>query len=240
MHEMTSAGQPLPVVLLPGMMCDARLFAPQMAILSLACSVMVSPLTGADSIEKLAERVLADAPQRFVLGGLSMGGIVAMEIARQAPERVAGLILMDTNPLPESAARSATREPQMIGARTGRLEEIIREEMKPNYLAPGPRRTEILDLVVDMAMALGAEVFVDQSRALQRRPDQQSTLRRLKCPALVLCGEHDTLCPLARHTLMDDLIPQSQLRVISGAGHLPVLEQPDAVTSAIATFLSDL
>lgn len=229
-----------PLVLLPGMMCDARVFAPQVAMLSLATSVMVSPVTGADSIAALAARVLRDAPDRFVLGGLSMGGIVAMEVARMAPDRLAGVILMDTNPLPETPAKAAEREPQIIAVRTGRLRDVIAEDMKPAYLAPGPQRQEVLDLVLDMAMTLGAEVFVEQSRALQRRPDQQATLRRLRCPALVMCGEDDRLCPVSRHELMAGLLPKATLRVIAGAGHLPTLEQPRAVTAAIADFLAGL
>ena len=124
-----------------------------------------------------------------------MGGIVAMEILRRAPERVTRIALMDTNPLPETPQAAAAREPQIIGARSGRLLEVMREEMKPNYLAPGPQRVDVLNLVMDMAAIMGPEVFVRQSRALQRRRDQQSTLRKCKVPALVLCGEHDALCP---------------------------------------------
>lgn len=229
-----------PLVLLPGMMCDARLFAPQVAMLSLACSVMVSPVTGADTVSALAARVVRDAPERFVLGGLSMGGIVAMEVARMVPERIAGLILMDTNPLPETPAKAAEREPQIIAVRTGRLRDVVAEEMKPAYLAPGPQRQEVLDLVLDMALTLGADVFVEQSRALQRRPDQQATLRRMRSPALVMCGEDDKLCPVSRHELMAGLLPRAELRVIAGAGHLPTLEQPRAVTAAIADFLATL
>lgn len=229
-----------PLVLLPGMMCDARLFAPQVAMLSVATSVMVSPVTGAGNVQELAARVLRDAPDRFALGGLSMGGIVAMEVARMAPDRLAGLILMDTNPLPEPPAKAAEREPQIIAVRTGRLRDVMAEEMKPAYLAPGPQRQEVLDLVLDMAMTLGAEVFVEQSRALQRRPDQQATLRRLRCPALVMCGEEDRLCPVSRHELMAGLLPKATLRVIAGAGHLPTLEQPRAVTAALADFLATL
>lgn len=231
---------PPPLVLLPGMMCDGRLFSPQVEMLSPACSVMVAPMTGADTVQALAARVLRDAPERFVLGGLSMGGIVAMEVARQAPDRLAGLILMDTNPLAEAPAKAADREPQIIAVRTGRLRAVIAEEMKPAYLAPGARRQEVLDLVLDMALTLGAEVFVEQSRALQRRPDQQGTLRRLRCPALVLCGEADQLCPVSRHELMAGLLPDATLRVIAGAGHLPTLEQPRAVTAAIGDFLAAL
>lgn len=239
-HAIGPTGEPLPVVLLPGMMCDARLFTPQVTMLSLACSVMVSPLTGGSTVQKLAERVLADAPPRFVLGGHGMGGVVAMEVARRAADRVAGLVLISTSPLPEAPGRAAEREPQIIAARTGSLERVLRDAIKPTDLAPTPRRDAVLEVMVDMGLALGAEVFVDQSRALQRRPDQQSTLRRLSCPSLVLCGAEDQITPVGVHELMSGLLRDAHLRVISGAGHLPTLEQPESVTAAIATFLQEI
>ncbi|MEL6520369.1 MAG: alpha/beta fold hydrolase [Pseudomonadota bacterium] len=226
-----------PVLFLPGMMCDARLFWPQITALSPTRSVQVAPLTGAASMGALAARVLDHAPRRFVLVGLSMGGIVAMEILRRAPDRVTRVVLMDTNPLAETPQRAAEREPQIIGARTGRLEEIMRDEMKPNYLAPGPARSDVLHLVVDMALHLGADVFVDQSRALQRRVDQQDVLRGLKIPALVMCGVHDKLCPVERHEVMAGLIPDATLEVVPDAGHLPVLEQPERVNRILMKWL---
>ena len=227
-----------PVVFLPGMMCDARLFGPQTAELSHERSVMVAPVCVGERIEEIASNILTSAPQKFALAGLSMGGIVAMEILRRAPERITRIALMDTNPLPETPQVAAGREPQIIGARAGRLMDVMREEMKPNYLAPGPQRVDVLSLVMDMADALGPDAFVCQSRALQRRRDQQKTLRGCKVPALVLCGEYDALCPVKRHVFMAELIPYAELQVISGAGHLPTLEQPEATTAALRSWLA--
>ncbi len=226
-----------PLVFLPGMMCDARLFWPQLLSFGPHRSVMVAPITGASSIGALAARVLEDAPRRFALAGLSMGGIVAMEVLRRAPERVTRIALMDTNPLPETPQVAAAREPHIIAVQTGRLTEIMRDEMKPRYLAPGPKRIDVLNLVMEMAEGLGPEVFVAQSRALQRRPDQQKVLRTTKVPALVLCGEHDALCPVKRHEFMAELIPNATLRIIPDAGHLPTLEQPEATNAALAEWI---
>lgn len=226
----------LPVVLLPGMMCDARLFAPQIARLNRR-AVQVSPVTEHDSIAALAAEVLAHAPPRFALAGLSMGGIVAMQILAQAPERVARLALMDTNPLAEAPEVQARRGPQIARARAGELAAVMRDEMKPNYLAPGSGRGEILDLCMDMALGLGAEVFVRQSVALRDRPDHREVLRRYRGPALVLMGAHDRLCPRDRHELMHALMPQSRLVVIPAVGHLPTLENPEATTRALCAWL---
>lgn len=227
-----------PIVFLPGMMCDARLFGPQLAELSADRAVMCAPVHQGERIEEIASGLLAQLPMKFALAGLSMGGIVAMEILRRAPERVTRIALMDTNPLPETPQVAAGREAQIIGARSGRMMEVMRDEMKPNYLAPGPQRVEVLNLVMDMADFLGPEAFVRQSRALQRRRDQQSTLRKCRVPALVMCGEYDALCPVKRHVFMAELIPYAELKVISGAGHLPTLEQPDATTAALRDWLA--
>jgi pimeloyl-ACP methyl ester carboxylesterase len=227
----------VPLVFLPGMMCDARLFAPQIDALSGELPVMVAPLTLHDRFEDMASAFLSVAPPRFALAGLSMGGIVAMEILRRAPDRVSQIALMDTNPLPETPQKAAEREPQIVGARAGRLDEIMRDELKPAYLAPGPGRVAVMEVVMAMARDLGPDVFVRQSRALQRRRDQQGTLRKCKVPALVLCGEHDTLCPVKRHRLMADLMPDAALCVVPGGGHLPTLEQPEAVTAALRDWL---
>lgn len=227
-----------PLVLLPGLMCDARLFLPQIAALSGEFPVQVMPLTRDETVEDMARTVLAAAPESFALAGLSMGGIVAMEVLRRAPGRVTRLALMDTNCQAEMPNVAAAREPQIIGAKTGRLAEIMRDEMKPNYLAPGPHRVGVLNIVMQMALDLGPEVFVRQSRALQRRPDQQGTLRRARTPTLILCGEHDALCPLRRHEFMAHLMPNAHLEVIQEAGHLPTLERPDQTTGLLRRWLS--
>ncbi len=227
-----------PLVLLPGMMCDARLFLPQIIALSSEISVQVAPVTVGETIEEIARNVLSAAPERFALAGLSMGGIVAMEVLRLAPKRITKIALMDTNCQSEMPNVAAAREPQIVGAKTGRLEEIMRDEMKPNYLAPGPQRIEVLNTVMEMALDLGPEVFIRQSRALQRRPDQQGTLRRAKTQALIMCGEHDALCPIRRHEFMAHLMPNAQLEIIADAGHLPTLEQPGATTDLLRRWLS--
>ncbi|MCH2075602.1 MAG: alpha/beta fold hydrolase [Rhodobacteraceae bacterium] len=226
-----------PIVFLPGMMCDARLFAPQLDALSRERAIMVAPTCVGDRIEEIASNVLTSAPAKFALAGLSMGGIVAMEVYRRAPERVTRIALMSTNPMAELPDRAAAREPQIVKVKAGRLPEVMADEMKPQYLAQGPYRQEILNLCMDMAEALGPDVFIRQSRALQRRRDQQATLRKIKCPALVLCGEHDQLCPPERHQFMAELIPYSIFKVIGGAGHLPTLEQATVVNDLMREWL---
>lgn len=221
------------------MMCDGRLFAPQVAALGLRRAIHLAPVVGHDSMAALADEVLAHAPPRFALAGLSMGGIVAMEIMARAPERVARLALLDTNPLAELPEVRARRGPQMDRVRRGELRAVMRDEMKPNYLAEGPRRAAVMDLCMAMAMGLGPEVFLCQSLALRDRADRQDTLRAVRVPTLVLCGREDRLCPVARHELMADLVPGARLAIIEGAAHLPTLEQPEATTGALARWLEE-
>ncbi|MCA0424352.1 MAG: alpha/beta hydrolase [Proteobacteria bacterium] len=225
-----------PLVLIPGMMCDARLWGDLPALLARRM-VIHAPCTEGESIEAIARVLLAQAPARFALAGLSMGGIVAMEILRQAPDRVERLALLDTNPFAESETIRARRQPQIDRALSGELASVMRDEMKPHYLAPGPRNAAVLDLCLDMALGLGPEIFARQSRALRERPDQTDTLSRFTGPALVLMGLHDRLCPLERHEAMHRMMPQSRLVIIEGAGHLPTLEQPEPTFAAIKTWL---
>lgn len=225
------------LILLPGMMCDARLFAPQIGAFEADYDVTVPEIGGHDTVQALAALVLDAAPRRFALAGLSMGGVVAMEILRQAPERVERLALMDTNPLAETQAVKARRGPQVDMACAGRLDSVMRDEMKPNYLVDGPNRDRVLDLCMEMALDLGPDVFVNQSLALRDRPDQTQVLASFQGPALVLCGREDALCPVSRHELMADLLPRADLVIVENAGHLPVLEQPDVTNTALRTWL---
>ncbi len=214
-----------PLMLIPGMMCDGRMWSD---IASVVPDRMVihAPITNADTVQELAALILADAPPVFALAGLSMGGIVAMELARQAPDRIERLALLDTNPLAEAPEVAARRQGQIDRVLAGNLAAVMREELKPNYLAPGLHNAPVLDLCLDMALGLGPQVFVRQSVALRDRADQQDTLAGFDRPALVLMGEHDMLCPRERHDLMLRLMPQARLVIVPGAGHLPTLEQP--------------
>lgn len=226
----------IPLVLIPGMMCDGRLFAPQLGAFGRR-SVLLAACTEFARMEDLAAHVLAVAPSRFALAGLSLGGIVAMEILRQAPERVERLALLDTNPRAEAEDVKARRPAQVERARRGDLHGVMRDEMKPNYLADGPDKAAILDLCMAMAVDLGPEVFARQSQALADRRDQQDTLARFRGPALVLMGEADRLCPRERHDVMHALMPQSRFAVIAGAGHLPTLERPRETTAELLRWL---
>ena len=227
----------LPLVLLPGMMCDARLFAPQVAEFAAKRQIVAMPMTGKTSTKELAEDILLDAPERFALLGLSMGGIVAMEIIKYAPERVTRLALLDTNPMADAPERKLIRDQQIKRVQAGELRTIMRDEMKPNYLADGKNKNKILELCMSMAESLGPQVFIEQSKALQTRPDQCDSLKEVQVPTLIACGEHDALCPLEKHQLMHQLVTGSRLCVIPGAGHLPTLEQAELMNQELMRWL---
>lgn len=227
-----------PLLFVPGMMCDARVFQPQVAHFSARRTVMVACVTQGERIEEMASAILLDSPQKFALAGLSMGGIVAMEILRRAPERVTRICLMDTNPLAETPHSAAAYEPMIVGIKAGRMGDVLRRFLTPDCLAPGPQRMQVLGQLQAMAESLGPDVFLRQIRALQRRRDQQAALRKAKVPALVLCGAHDSLTPVKRHEFMAGLIPYAQLVVLEAAGHVPSLEAPEAVIAALETWLS--
>jgi pimeloyl-ACP methyl ester carboxylesterase len=226
-----------PLVLLPGMMCDGRLFGPQIEAFAGERQIIIPKLTDHDSISGLASAVLAETPERFALCGLSMGGIVAMEMMRQASQRIERIALLDTNHQAEVPQVSRARLPQMIAVREGRLKAVMRNEMKPRYLAPGPQKRQILDLCLEMALDLGPHVFLRQSRALIDRNDQSATLRAARQPALILCGRLDQLCPVARHELMAAMMANAELSVIDDAAHLPTLENPEATNRVLSQWL---
>ncbi|MBZ4023521.1 alpha/beta hydrolase [Rhodobacter sp. TJ_12] len=222
----------VPLIFLPGFMCDARLFWHQIIAFSADRAVITVPLHGT-TIEEMASAVLAVAPPRFALIGHWLGGLVAMEILRRVPERVSEIALLNVSPLAEPPAVAAQREPRIIRARTGRLDEVMLEEVPETALAPGAGRPEVQAMLLEMADALGPETFTQQSRALMRRPDQQRALRATRVRAVLICGEYDTICPPRRHEILAELMPQAEFRLILGAGHLCPLEQPVKVSRAL-------
>lgn len=227
----------IPLVLIPGMMCDWRLFAPQLSAMGRRPVLLAAP-TEFETMQEIAAAILAVAPPRFAVAGLSLGGIVAMEMLAQQPERIDRLALLDTNPRAETPEAQSRRLPQIERALAGELRAVMRDEMKPNYLAEGPGRHRIMDLCMDMALDLGPQIFARQSRALASRRDRTEALAAWRGPALVLMGAEDRLCPRDRHDLMHALMPQSRLVVVEGAGHLPTLEQPEAVSEAMLHWLA--
>lgn len=231
-------------------MCDERLFSSQIDALSKQYVCRSIEFTSGDSIEQFAQHVInavtetssgEEQNSKNVLLGLSMGGIVAMECLRLAPQLFHALILMDTNPLAEDPTRQRLRPPQIKRALDGELETILIEEMKPLYLAPANRSNEpLLELVLSMAKTLGPLVFARQSKALMKRGDSSDVLSRWKKPTLILHGEYDNLCPPERHHLMQALMPHAQLYEIENAGHLPTLEAPDVLNERVLGFVGGL
>lgn len=225
------------VLLLPGMMCNERLWAPQIAAFERA--TICADLTRADNFPDMAAQVLDSAPRQFAIAGLSMGGILAFEIWRQAPERVTHVALLDTNPHAEAPERQSLRLQQIETALTGGLRELAVESLKPLYLAAAHRDDQaLLNTILDMALDLGPEVFRRQSLALRDRVDSVPTLPTIDCPTLVLCGDEDSLCPVEYHELMADRIPDARLAVVDNCGHLSSLEQPDIVAQELAALLN--
>lgn len=226
------------LVMLPGMMCDHRLFAPQVEALKERFDIVIPELS-ASSIEEMAQTVLTDVnADRFNLAGLSMGGIVAMEIVRQAPERVSRLALLDTNHFADAPDKFELRNRQIDDVKQGKLRDVIVEEMKPVYLAKQNRSNQqLLNTLIDMAMDVGAETFMAQSIALRDRPDQSETLKNYIGPSLVLCGKEDNLCLPEQHEEIAGLLPNSVLEIVEGAGHITTLEAPHIVNSALIKWL---
>ena len=223
--------------MVPGMMCDERIFSPQIEELSKNLEVTIADISSFSSVRELASDVLKKAPKSFSLLGHSMGGIVAMEIYSQEPNRIEKLILMDTNPKAELDEVKLKREPQIKDVREGKLLEVMRDEMKPNYLAESENKSSVLDVCMDMALSLGPDVFINQSRALQKRADQLNTIQSINIPVLIMCGSEDKLCTVERHEMMHNMISDSELKIINNAGHMPTLEQPEETTEVINEWL---
>ena len=227
-----------PLVLIPGLMADARLFLPQIVQLGAERAMQVVLPTKGETVEQMSEAILPGLPEKFALLGHGLGGDVALDLIRRAGDRVTRVILMATDPLAEPPQTAAARESRIVAAKSGRLAEAMRQEIPAAAIVDAPWRDEIMALVQDMALGLGEGVFLRQSRALQRRPDQQKTMRRVKLPVLVIAGEADTLVPMRRQEFTANLMPYGKLLVIEAAGHLASLEQPEAVSQAIAAFLA--
>lgn len=232
------AGAALPILLLPGFLCDVRAYSGLIGALSRQVSVHVANLTHSDCVEALAGQVLRQAPLRFVALGHSLGGMVAMAMLRQAPERMAHLALLDADPLPEQTPIRDWRVELMDRVDRGGLGEVV-AEMLPGLVGNGPARTDALTLWRTMAVDLGPGVFLRQARALCDRRDQQDTLERARPGALVLAGADDRMCPRDQQERLVTLLPKARLEFIAASGHLPTLEAADATAGAVNAWLRD-
>jgi pimeloyl-ACP methyl ester carboxylesterase len=227
---------PLPLVLIPGLGCSARLYSPQVEALWKFGPVTVADHTRDETMEAIARRILADAPPRFALAGLSMGGFIAFAILRLAPERVDRVALLDTNARADVPERSAERERFIALVQRGRFAEV-NAALTPRYLHPDHRGDKFVKIVEQMAEDVGVEAFIRQQRAIMSRPDSRPMLASIKCQTLVLVGDSDAATPPELSKEMSDAIPGARLVVVKNCGHLSTIEQPAAVNSAMIDWL---
>lgn len=228
------------LMLLPGLLNDARLWQHQCAALAPLADVRVADLTGADSMQGLAASVLAQAPAGpFALAGLSMGGYVALEIMRHAPRRVIALALLDTSARPDTSEASESRRQAIAQAQRDFSQiapALMQKQLHPDHL----QQAELVDAITQMAQRVGSEAYIRQQRAIMSRIDSRPSLKEIACPTLVLCGREDRITPLALHQEMAEAIPAARLTVIEGSGHLSPLEQPQAVSDAMRVWLESI
>jgi pimeloyl-ACP methyl ester carboxylesterase len=220
-----------PLVLLPGLLCDHALWAHQARHLAGDAPVVVADLTRDDSLGAMAARVLEAAPPVFDLAGLSMGGYLAFEILRRAPERVARLCLIDTSARADTEEQTARRQSLMTLARRGQFKgvtpRLLPLFLHPERLAEAP----LTEAVMAMAERVGPEAFLRQQSAIMGRVDSRRDLAAIAAPTLVIVGREDVLTPPAAAEEIVAGIPGARLAVIEECGHLATMERPQAVTA---------
>jgi pimeloyl-ACP methyl ester carboxylesterase len=226
-----------PVVLVPGLACTPRLYAGQLPALWTFGPVMVADHRRGDSMDAIAGQILAQAPPRFALCGLSMGGYIAFAIQRLAPDRVMKLALLDTGSRSDPPEASERRKASIAKVRAGEFEAVM-DALWPVLVDKNRRDdTALKRVVLDMATTTGPEAFIRQQQAIMTRPDSRPGLRAIRCPTLVLVGEGDELTPPALAEEMASLVSESRLVKVPDCGHLSTLEQPEAVTKALVEWM---
>lgn len=226
-----------PIVFIPGLLCTAELFAPQVAALWPYGPVTVASTLEGDSIAQLATAILAQAPPRFALAGLSMGGFISLEIMRQAPERVLRLALLDTSARPAPAEQTALFDGLLAQARHGDTTAVLAGALN-SVLHPAHQHDPTLQAINRrMAQAFSVEVFARQAAAVRTRPDSRPSLTAIAVPTLVLVGADDQLTPPEEAQEMAAAIPGARLVVVPECGHGSTIEQPAAVNQALREWL---
>jgi pimeloyl-ACP methyl ester carboxylesterase len=226
------------LLLLPGLLCDRRLWQPQIEALADRFEPLVADLTRDDSFPTMARRALAEAPPRFALAGLSMGGYVAQEIMRQAPERVERLALLDTSARADTPEQSQRRRDLIALSERGQFHGVTPRLLPLLIHRDRLADAALVETVTAMAQAVGPEAFRRQQKAILARPDGRGDLPRVAVPTLVLCGREDALTPLPLAEEMTDAILGARLIVIEACGHLTTLERPDQVNRAVRDWLT--
>lgn len=227
-----------PLVLIPGLNCDAALYLPQWPALASGRQILVAEHDRDDTLPAIARRLLDAAPERFALCGLSMGGYVAFEVMRQAPERVTRLALLDTSAKPATPETNTPREQMIALAEKGAFDNVT-TLLWQKLVAPARLADEPLRLCVRaMAERIGADGFVRQQQAIMGRPDSRPGLAGIAVPTLVLVGEEDEITPPTEaQEIAGGIGAPARLVTVPGCGHLSTLEAPDAVTRELLAWM---
>jgi len=229
---------PLPIVLVPGLCCSARLYAEQIPVLWRYGPVQVADHTRDDRMDAVARRILAAAPPRFALVGLSMGGYISQMMLSLAPERVARLALLDTSARPDTQEQTTARMQQIALAEGGRFAEVA-ALLFPKLVHRNRQDDVALRAAVrGMAEEIGAEAFVRQQKAIMSRPDSRPLLGAIQCPTLVLVGDGDTPTPPMLSREIAAGIAGSHLVIVPDCGHLSTMERPELVNAALLDWIS--
>ena len=227
----------MPILLVPGLVSSPRIYHPIIPALWKLGPVTVANHIRDDNMGAIARRILSEAPPRFALAGHSMGGYIAFEIMRQAPERVAKLALINTQARPDTAEATARRQGLMSRAGRGEYRAVL-DELFPGLVHPSRQGdAHLRQLVYDMGDDVGPEAFIRQQTAVISRPDSRPTLAWIRCPTLVLTGDQDNTIPNSLSMEMSSGIPGAKLVVLPNCGHLPQAEQTQATADALTEWL---
>jgi pimeloyl-ACP methyl ester carboxylesterase len=227
----------MPILLVPGLGGSPRIYAPAAPALWRFGPVTVGNHIRDDNMGAIARRILAEAPPRFALAGHSMGGYIAFEIVRQAPERVAKLALINTQARPDTPEATARRRGQIARALANEYHAVL-DDLFLGFVHPSRRDdAELRQLVHEMGDDIGADAFVRQLTAIISRADSRPSLAWIKCPTLVLTGDEDNTIPNALSVEMADGIHGAKLVILQNCGHLPQVEQKQATADALVEWL---
>ena len=228
----------LPLLMIPGLACTGALFAGQIPVLSKSHQVLVVDHTGHDSMGAIAADILAAAPARFHLAGLSMGGYIAFEILRQAPERVARLCLMDTSARADTPEKTALREEALAEVAAGRYMQMSAESLPLSIARSRVGDSALEAAILAQARDTGPEVWMRQMRAIMHRVDSRPDLPGITAQTLVIVGEEDQLTPPDHAGEMAEAIPGAHLEIIANCGHMSAMERPERVTRLLQSWLA--
>jgi len=225
------------LLFIPGLLCNDDLWQGQTEALGQDYNLMTGDHRSHDNLPEMVKALLEKAPETFTLAGLSMGGYIAFEVMRQAPQRVEKLILLDTNARADNSEQKRQRQQMMAADMEHEIAELIEERLSFLIRATCLSDQNLCRRIIHMAEDTGMQAYLRQQNAMLNRPDSRPGLKDISCPTLIICGEADMLTPPKVHHEMADLIAGSELHILKDCGHLSTMEKPAEVNRLMKDFL---